>query len=121
MPDVAVFLSENPAADRKSFWLGGPDFAIEITSRGDKSRENFDFNASIHTREVLIVDRDPWQLELYRFRDGVLSLHERCLPGDDKRLTTSTVGFQLRVGAAKDTERPELLVSHPPSQKEWTV
>lgn len=38
-PDVAVFLPGNSAEDRGSHWFGGPDFAVEIISRFDRSRE----------------------------------------------------------------------------------
>jgi Uma2 family endonuclease len=65
-PDVAVFLLGNPAEDRGSHWFGGPDFAVEIISRFDRSREKFGFYASVGVRELLLVDRRPWQLELYR-------------------------------------------------------
>ncbi len=68
-PDVAVFLSGNPAEDRGSHWFGGPDFAVEIMSRFDRSREKFGFYAKVGVRERLLVDRNPWQLELYR-REG---------------------------------------------------
>src|SRR5690349_19077675 len=35
-PDVAVFLPGTSAQDRGSHWLGGPDFAVEILSPGDR-------------------------------------------------------------------------------------
>ena len=38
-PDVAVFLPGNPAEDRETHWFGGPDFAVEILSPYDRSRE----------------------------------------------------------------------------------
>jgi Uma2 family endonuclease len=68
-PDVAVFLPGNPAEDRGSHWFGGPDFAVEIISRFDRSREKLGFYAKVGVRELLLVDRKPWQLELYR-REG---------------------------------------------------
>jgi Uma2 family endonuclease len=68
-PDVAVFLPGNPAEDRGSHWFGGPDFDVEILSRFDRSREKFGFYARVGVRELLLVDRRPWQLELY-WREG---------------------------------------------------
>jgi Uma2 family endonuclease len=65
-PDVAVFLPGNPAEDRGSHWFGGPDFAIEILSPFDRSREKFGFYAKVGVRELLLVDRRPWQLEIHR-------------------------------------------------------
>ena len=72
VPDVTVFLNDNPAENRNTHWFGGPDLAIEIVSDNDKSRKKLDFYASVATRELLIVDRAPWQLELFRLIDGVL-------------------------------------------------
>jgi Uma2 family endonuclease len=65
-PDVAIFSPGNPAQDCKSHWYGGPDFAVEIISRFDRSRKKFGFYKSVGVRELLLVDRNPWALELYR-------------------------------------------------------
>ena len=35
--DVLVFLKESKAEDCDTHWFGGPDFAIEITSPGDRN------------------------------------------------------------------------------------
>src|SRR5436190_13240487 len=64
-PDLAYFSPATEAEDHGTFWLGGPDFLLEVVSPGDMSRQKLPFYASIGTREVLIFDRDPWQLELY--------------------------------------------------------
>ena len=65
-PDVAVFLRGTKAINRKTHWHGGPDFAVEILSSGDRAREKLDFYAKVQVRELLVVDRTPWRLELYR-------------------------------------------------------
>lgn len=66
IPDVLCFTSRSPALDRGSHWFGGPEFAIEITSRGDRTLEKLDFYASVGTKELLVVDRNPWRLIMYR-------------------------------------------------------
>jgi len=73
-PDVAVFLNETAAENRDTHWLGGPDLAIEIVSEGDRTREKFDFYAAVGTRELLVVDRFPWALQLYRLQNERLEL-----------------------------------------------
>ena len=70
--DVAVYLQGNPGVCYDSFWHGGPDFLVEIVSEDDRSREKLPFYASINTREVLIIDREPWCLELYQLQNGQL-------------------------------------------------
>jgi Uma2 family endonuclease len=71
-PDVALFLRGTRAANRGAFWLGGPDFAVEIVSPEDSSRDKLEFYAKVGVRELLIVDRAPWQLEFYRLEAGRL-------------------------------------------------
>lgn len=65
-PDVAVYCPGNPAEGRGSNWYGGPDFAVEIISPNDRSRKKFEFYAAVGVRELLLVTRKPWRLELYR-------------------------------------------------------
>lgn len=64
-PDVVVFLPGNPAKNFGTHWQGGPDFLVEIVSPWDRSRDKLPFYAKVGVREVLIIDRDPWLLELY--------------------------------------------------------
>ena len=76
VPDVAVFLNNTTAVDHGRFWHGGPDFAVEVVSPGDQSRDKLEFYASVSTRELLVIDRAPWQLELYKLSSGQLMLAE---------------------------------------------
>jgi Uma2 family endonuclease len=71
-PDVAVYLASNPAKNKGTHWFGGPDLAVEIVSPGEEPRDKLEFYAKVQTREVLIVDRDPWRLELYQLRGDQL-------------------------------------------------
>ena len=43
-----------------------------IVSRDDHSREKISFYEKVGVRELLIIDRDPWQLELFRLASGRL-------------------------------------------------
>jgi Uma2 family endonuclease len=73
-PDVAVFLKGTSAICKGAYWVGGPDFAVEVISPYDRSRKKLDFYANVGVRELLLVDRKPWCLELYRLQDGKLVL-----------------------------------------------
>jgi Uma2 family endonuclease len=66
IPDVLVFLKDTTAIDCGTHWFGGPDFAVEIVSPGDHTLEKLDFYAKVGTRELLVIDRHPWQLTLFR-------------------------------------------------------
>ncbi len=66
IPDVLIFLNENSAENCGAFWLGGPDLAIEITSPDEHTLEKLGFYAKVRTSELLVIDRDPVRLSLYR-------------------------------------------------------
>ena len=70
VPDIIVFLKGNRAELLGTHWSGGPDFAVEILSPRDRARKKFRFYAKVGVKELLLVARDPWRLELYR-TDGV--------------------------------------------------
>jgi len=70
-PDIAVYLAGTRAKNCDTHWMGGPDFAVEIVSDDDRTRDKLAFYANVGTQELLIVDRDPWSLEMLRL-DGVV-------------------------------------------------
>lgn len=117
VPDVAVYLKSNPAQEYEAFMLGGPDLAVEVLSRGDRAHEKLEFYADVKTRELLILNRDPWRLELYQLQAERLVLTSTITPGHDALLATMTVPLNWRFEA--DVERPRLLVA---SEKEvWRI
>ncbi len=72
-PDVVVYLPGTNAKNFDTHWYGGPDFAVEIVSPDDMVREKLTFYAKVGVRELLIVDRDPWNLELLRLKGRKLT------------------------------------------------
>lgn len=66
IPDVLVFKCETTAEDCGTHWFGGPELAIEIVSPGDRTLEKLDFYGEVGTQELLVVDREPWQLTTYQ-------------------------------------------------------
>ena len=118
-PDVAVYLAANPAKDSGTHWVGGPDFLVEVVSPGEDPRQKLDFYAKVNTREVLIVDRNPWALELYRLAGGKLTL-----AGTSDAVNAATLAsgvlpltFQLQPG----TPRPTIHVTHTATGQTWTA
>ncbi len=118
-PDVVVYLASNKAKDSNTHWVGGPDQAVEIASPGEDPRLKLEFYAKVKTREVLIVDRDPWALELYQFKGAKL------VSVGVSDLATSAVlksealplSFQLCPG----TPRPTIHIAHTTSAQTWTA
>lgn len=118
-PDVAVFLPTNPARDCGTHWFGGPDLAVEITSKGDRSREKLDFYDAIGVRELLIVERDPWQLELFQRVAGSLRSVGVLTPEDGARLASAVLPLALRLRAGKD--RPRIEVADADGKRSWLI
>ncbi len=86
VPDVLVYLNETSGEDCGTHWCGGPDFAVEIVSPNDRTLDKLDFYAKVGTRELLVIDRDPWQLTLYR-----LSGQRKLVPAGLSSLTQLSV------------------------------
>ena len=118
-PDVVVFLEGTTAVNRDSFWFGGPDFAVEVVSKGDRSRKKLDFYAKVNVRELLLVDRFPWGLELYRNRDGVMELVGRSTVEESSELVSDVLPVSFRLNSGKD--RPIIEVSERDGERHWSI
>jgi Uma2 family endonuclease len=118
-PDVAVFLPGCPARDCGTHWFGGPDFASEILSMGDRTLEKLPFYAAIGVRELLIIDRYPWSLELYRLTQGQLL----SVGKSDLEHTTPLVSavLPLSFGLLAGVPRPRIEVIHQDGKQRWIV
>ncbi|HUR54703.1 MAG TPA: Uma2 family endonuclease, partial [Gemmataceae bacterium] len=118
-PDVVVYLAENPARDAGSHWVGGPDLGIEIASPGEDPTAKLAFYAQVNTRELMIVERNPWAVELYRLTNGALVSVGRSDLTSPAVLTSGVLplSFQLRAG----TPRPTILVTHTATGQAWDV
>lgn len=119
VPDVLVFLAGNPAVDKASHWLGGPDLAVEVVSRGDRSREKLDFYARTNVRELLCVDRHPWSLELYRNLDGAMVSAGRSTVESPGSLASTVVPLSFRLLAGGD--RPAIEVAPLDGSPPWLI
>jgi Uma2 family endonuclease len=116
-PDVLVFLAGNQAEQLESHWFGGPDFAVEIISRGDRARKKLGFYAKVGVRELLLIDRKPWRLELYRLNEGSfapvgISDLQQAAP-----ITSSLLNLTFRLIA--DKPRPKIEITCPADGRSW--
>jgi Uma2 family endonuclease len=119
IPDVAVFLKRSAAKDCGTHWVGGFDFGIEIVSPDDQAREKIPFYGQIGVRELLIVDRDPWSLELYSSREGKLELVGRSTVDQPNVLTSEVLPLSFCLQA--DGGRPLIEVTHQDGVQGWLV
>ncbi len=119
VPDVAVFLKEGHAQNLGTHWLGGPDLAIEIVSPEDRSREKIGFYGKAGVRELLVVDRQPWRLEIYELSNGELKLCGTSDVTTGNRLVSRTVPLTFCLLAAEP--RPQIQVSATNSERTWLI
>ncbi|MDB5349581.1 MAG: hypothetical protein JWN86_828 [Planctomycetota bacterium] len=117
IPDVAVFLPENRAEDRGTHWFGGPDFAVEVMSRGDRSRKKFDFYTAVHVRELLLVNRRKWRLELYRCDGKDWPLVATVGLEESPALPSASLGLSFRL--LPGPKRPQIEVRRADGQTRW--
>jgi Uma2 family endonuclease len=117
-PDVAVFLPDTGARDHGTHWVGGPDLAVEILSHGDRTPHKLPFYASVKVRELLVIGRDPWSLELYQLKDGQLASTGRLEPGDGV-LSGQVLPLSFRLIPA--SPRPTIEVTHRETGQRWSV
>lgn len=116
-PDVVVAFHGGRARHCGTHWCDGPDFLAEIVSRDDKSRDKFEFYAKIGVRELLIVDRDPWALELYQLQGSELKLAGSSTLADATPLSSQVLGVSLRLVPGES--RPQIEVSHGQNIRTW--
>ena len=117
-PDVVVYFADSPAVSHGTHWQGGPDFAVEVVSPGENVRAKFPFYAAVSTRELLVVLRDPWALELWRPVAGVMTLACRTEPGQAAcDSAVMPLWFALLPGVA----RPTLAMTGAPTGRVWTA
>lgn len=126
-PDVAVFLSGTKAIAYKAHWFGGPDFGIEIVSEGDRTLEKLPFYEKVETRELLVIEREPWALRLYRLQHGSLRLCGTSSVERSETLRSEVVplSFQLvpekPTTAAPNSNPPMILIEHHDGRQSWRV
>lgn len=119
IPDVVVFLNGSSAICHDTFWSGPPDFVIEVVSPFDKSREKLDFYGKVGTRELLLIDRNPWQLELFRLQGKTMRLVSKIAPGESDMLKSAVLPIEFRLLASNP--RPAIEIADRSLQRSWRV
>jgi Uma2 family endonuclease len=117
-PDMVYYSAGSRAVDHGKFWYGGPDFLLEIISPDDMSRDKLPFYASIGTKEVLILDRYPWQFELDQLTRGRLRLAGTARPGDRAGVSSGVV--PLTFNLVRGRPRPRVRLTHGETGQVWT-
>ena len=85
------------------------------TVRGKK----FDFYATVGVREFLLVDRNPWQLELYALRGKKLVLPGRGDVADGKVPTSQVLTLSFRQITPSKSGRPQIEIARTTDGQRW--
>jgi Uma2 family endonuclease len=119
VPDLVVFLEDTKAENLDTHWFGGPDFGVEIVIPGDRTREKIAFYEKVGMRELLIVDRKPWALELHRHDRQRLTLVGRTTLDESLVLEPSILPLAIELVAGE--KRPRIRIRHRTSDKAWVI
>ena len=135
-PDVVVVLPGCRAKNCGTHWFGGPEFAVEIISPKDRSREKLPFYSSVGVRELLLMDRHPWSLELFQLREKELISCGRSTTSRPGILVSSVLPVSFRLiphgmrsssnGRRKSRangrkQRPALEILHKDGVQRWII
>jgi Uma2 family endonuclease len=119
VPDVAVFLAGGRARNCGTHWCGGPDFVAEVLSPGDATRTKMPSYSQLGVRELLVIDRDPWALELYRLEEGRLTEAGHASLDQPDELASAVLPLTFRLGPGEP--RPCLEVAYHEARQVWKV
>lgn len=119
VPDVAVFLHGGSARNCDTHWRGAADFLVEIISPGDRTREKIPFYARNGVQELLVVDRQPWSLELYRQQQGRLERMGLSSLTSPEVLASAVVPLQFQLVPGEPRRR--IQVTQLGSDRRWLV
>ncbi len=118
-PGLAVYQNGNPAEVRQTRWLGGPDFAVEVVTPGDRGREKPGFYGKIGTRELLFIERPPWSLELSRL--GPVGLESAGRSTEDGPALLLSDIVPLTFALVSDCERLRVSLMHRDGVSSWRI
>ena len=116
-PDVAVFLSGNTAQVFEAHICGPADFLVEIVSPNDKTRDKFDFYGGLGVRELLVIDRQPWSLELYRLSGNELVPAGRSSVPQSDVIASAVLPLSFQLFPAQP--RPEIRIAEIGGLRTW--
>lgn len=117
-PDVAVFLPGNLAEKFKAHYRGPADFLVEVVSANDDTREKIPFYSALGVRELLIIDRYPWSLELYRYNGSELALVAQSSLEKSDVIASAIVPLRFQLLPAQPS--PQIRITEIGGQREWS-
>lgn len=118
-PDVVVLLKGCPAKLCKNHLFGGPDLVAEVVSPNDRSRAKLGFYAEIGVRELFLVDREPWALELCKLDAGQLRLAGQSAVDSPGELQSDVLPLNFRLVPGQ--KRPSIEIAERVGGQAWQI
>jgi Uma2 family endonuclease len=112
-------LPEDVASSTKAHYRGPADFLIEIASPNDDTREKIPFYSGLGMRELLIIDRYPWSLELFRHDGHELALAARSSAEQGDVVASAILPLTFQLLPAQP--RPQIRIVEIGGQRKWTL
>lgn len=100
VPDVTMALAEGRVRDRGTHWYGGPDFLVDVVSPDDQTRRKLPFYARIGVSEALVIDRQPWSVELFRCDENVTEPAARSAVEGGEVVVSAVLPLSFRLADA---------------------
>jgi Uma2 family endonuclease len=119
VPDVVVILAAGTAENQEKCFRGAADFVAEITSPRDRTYEKIPFYGRQGVRELLIVNRQSWTLELYR--NGANGLEKAGESETQRGAILSSGVLPLEFRLLPGQPRPQIEVTHVETRRQWLV
>jgi Uma2 family endonuclease len=119
VPDVAVALNDSGVSDCGTHWCGGPDLVVEVVSEGDQTRAKIPWYGTLRVKELLVIDRYPWSIELLRCQQGELVQVNQSDTDNHVVLACESVPVNLRLLPGE--KRPQIEVFARETDKTWIV
>jgi Uma2 family endonuclease len=119
VPDVVVILAASTAKNQEACFRGAADFVVEITSPGDRTYEKLPFYSRLGVRELLIVNRQSWTLELYRHQGNGLEKAGQSEIQQSEVLSSGVLPLEFRLLPGQP--RPQIEVNHVETRRQWLV
>ncbi|MBL8867178.1 MAG: Uma2 family endonuclease [Planctomycetia bacterium] len=118
-PDALVALRSGRAIDRSTHWFGGPDIVVEVISDTEDPLIKLAFYESIGVREFVVIERDPWAVELFRLDAGKLASVGRS--DETNGAILDSVVLPVRYGVIPGSVPVRVEVSNLKTNQTWNL
>jgi Uma2 family endonuclease len=105
--------------NRGTHWYGGPDFAVEVVSPHDRTFEKLPFYAKVGTQKLLLIERQPWAVRLFRLQAKQLVEVGQSTLYEPNILASDVIPLSWRL--AGKPKSPRIEITHHDGVQRWVL